>query len=222
MQKNKQNESGFSVVELVIVMTVVVILSVMATMALRSPKLFEADTQALVISDTFQEARQRSLSQRTTMRVEINNTRQQIRIIDEGRLPLDTSDDRVIKTTNYMGNGVYIGTQATNQTGSPSELSPTPAIAFTNSVHPLSSGNSVATLRFLRNGTVTNAGNDAIGTGSVPTGATIYVWSKYPNDTSTNPTNGQIFRAVTVLSSSGLTRIWKCTATTGSCSNWTK
>lgn len=223
LKKPKKNESGFSIMELVIVLGVVAILTVMATLSFSTEKLYEADTQALTFIDIFQEARQRSLSQRTTMRVEINRTDQVINIIDEGRNALSSADDQVIKTSRFIGTGgVFIGSTASNQSGSPAELSPTPAITFSSSVHPLSSGDSVSTLRFLRNGTVTNAGTDAIGTGSVPTGATIFIWSKYANDTSTNPTTGQMFRAVTVLSSSGLTRLWKCTTENGSCSTWKK
>lgn len=221
MRKITNKEAGYSALELVIVVTFIGILSVMATLSMSTVEVNKADHQALNLIDVVQEARQRSLSQRTTMRVEINSTDRVIQIINEGD-PLTASDDQVIKTVGLVEGGVFVGTTPSNLSAAPTELSPTPAVAFATSVHPLSSGDSVATLRFLRNGTVTNAGNDAIGTGAVPTGATVYVWSKYPDDTTANPSTGQIFRAVTVLASSGLTRLWKCPTDNGYCSTWKK
>ena len=107
-------------------------------------------------------------------------------------------------------------------TATPVETIPVLPVAFANSTHPLSLGNQVVTMRFRSNGTVENAGNDAIGTGATPTGATIYVWTKSETDTSANPTVASVLRAVTVLGSSGLTRMWKCGIVNNQCSNWTK
>lgn len=221
MNNKNNSELGFSIVELVVVLAVITVLSVIALMSFTTEKLYQADTQAINLVDIFQEARQRSLAQRTTMRVEINQTDRVIEIIDEGRLGDDTSDDVVIKTSQFVGTGdVFVGSVPDNQNSNPAELSPTPIVAFQNSVHPHSSGDSVVTLRFTRSGTVENAGDDALGTNAVPTGATIFVWSKYPEDNSANPTTGQMFRAVTVLASSGLTRMWKCGNENGSCNTW--
>lgn len=222
MTVNKfDSEAGFSALELIIVLVFVGILSVMATISFNSTEIEKADAQASAVIDVLQEARQRALGQRTTMRVEINLTDRVVQIINENN-PGNANDDQVIKTNGFVEGGVFFGTGATNVSGSPTELSPTPNVVFATSVHPLSTGDNVATLRFQRDGTVTNAGTDAIGTGAVPTGATIHVWSKYTDDTSANPTNGQIFRAITVLASSGLTRLWECPKTSGSCSNWKK
>ncbi|MEZ5425458.1 MAG: hypothetical protein R2747_04255 [Pyrinomonadaceae bacterium] len=190
-------------------------------MTFSSSKSGAAETQALQISDLFQEARQRALSQRTTHRVEINATKRVIRLIDELG-PGDASDDKVIKFVNYSNDGVYIGSLPSNASGSPTELSPVPVATFASSTHPLSAGDFVATFRFIRNGTVTNAGTNGWGSGAVVTGATVYVWSKYPNDGSANPSVGNTIRAVTVLGSTGLTRMWKCNLSGTSCSNWTK
>ncbi len=219
--KVRESEKGFSIAEMVIVMTIIAILSVVAIMSFSTQKMYEADSQTLLIIDFFQEARQRSLSQRATMRVEINATLQMIRLIDE-KNGTTANDDAVIKQSRFMGNGVYIGSKPSNVTNQPTELSPVPVTPFASSNHPLSSGNSVIVLRFQRNGTVVNAGSSAIGTGAVPTGSTIYVWSKYVSDNSTNPTTAQVMRGITVLASSGSTKMWKCLFTNGTCSNWTK
>lgn len=214
-----KSAGGFSLVELMVVLVIIALLSAFAMMSFGSEKLYDADKQTLAIIDLLHEARQRSLSQRNTMRVEINVTRNSIRLIDENR-PNDSSDDVEIKSAVYRNNGVFIGTLPSNMTDNPTELSPVPPIAFTTSNHPLSASDSVATMRFLRNGTVHNAGSNAVGTGSIATGATIYVWSKFPEDNSATPTTGQIFRAITVVGTTGSSRLWKCSMTSGDCSDW--
>ncbi len=217
----RKSEMGFSIAELVIVITIIAIISTIAIMTLSTPKMHEAESQTLQIIDFFQEARQRSLSQRTTMRVEINATLRMIRLIDEKESG-NAADDVVIKSSRFMDNGVYIGSKPANVTNTPVELSPVPVTAYATSTHPLSSGNSVIVLRFQRNGTVVNAGTNAVGAGATPTGSTIYVWSKYANDSSTTPNKAQVMRAITVLASSGSTRMWKCLFSNEACSAWTK
>jgi prepilin-type N-terminal cleavage/methylation domain-containing protein len=219
--KNCKNESvkGFSLLELLVALAVVIILSSYAYMSLSSDKFYDADKQAFKIIDILHEARQYSLSRRNTMRVEINSTKKLIRLIDERSIG-NAADDREIKSVAYIDNGVYVGTLPSNVRDSPTELSPVLPITFSTSIHPLSIGDTVATMRFLRNGTVTNAGSDAIGTGAVPTGVTIYIWSKYLNDSSTTPAIGQVFRAITVVATRGSTRMWKCSVEDGQCLEW--
>ncbi len=217
----KESEKGFSIAEMVIVMTIIAILSVVAIMSFANQKMYEAETQTLYLIDFFQEARQRALSERVTMRVEINDSTKSIRLINEKDSTI-SSDDVLIKTSRFMEEGVFIGTLPANVSGTPTELSPVPVTAWTSSNHPLSSGQNVLVLRFKKNGTVENAGTNAVGANATPTGSTIYVWSKFMNDTSTTPTQAQVMRATTVLASSGSARMWKCLFEDGSCSNWTR
>lgn len=214
-----KSAAGFSLIELMIVLVIIAIVSSFAVMSFTADKLYDADKQALGIIDLLHEARQRSLSQRNSMRVEINQTKNSIRLIDE-KGPNDASDDVEIKSVPYRNGGVFIGTLPSNMTDNPAELSPVPPIEFAVSNHPLSPNDDVATVRFLRNGTVHNAGTNGAGAGSIATGATIYVWSKYPNDASPTPTTGQVFRAITVLGTTGSSRLWKCAMTDGNCSDW--
>ena len=66
---------GFSMVELLIVLTVMTILTGISLFYLSGhQRLFRPDEQTLKMVDIFQEARQRSLTQRETMRVEIDLT----------------------------------------------------------------------------------------------------------------------------------------------------
>lgn len=218
MNNIKNNSTaGFSVIELLAVVVIVAILSMIAYTSLSESKLYEADRQANQIIDMLQEGRQRSISQRNTLRVEINSTDNSIRLIDE-KDNANAADDVVIESADFMNNGVFIGTTPPNLSAGPTELSPVLPITFKTSTHPLSVGDKVATVRF-RRGTAQDAGNDAIGTGSIPTGASIYVWSKNENDTSQNP-NGNVIRAITVLGSTGSTRLWKCAISSGDCSTW--
>ena len=220
LENKQQSESGFSLLELVVVLAIAIVLSLMAVMSFSTQKLHKADRQATELADIMQEAKQLAISQRRTIRLQINATEKVIRLINEGTDLTTADDDVLVKTALYIEDGVFMGTKPSNVTSTPSELSPTPEIVFKTSTHPLSSGDSVATVRFLRNGRVTDAGNDAIGTGSIATGSTIYVWSKHTADTSSNPTQGQVFRSITVLGSSGLTRLWKCPNVSGQCSTW--
>lgn len=216
-----KSAEGFSLIELLIVIVITGILATVTVLSLSAEKLFEADRQALAVTDLLQEARQRSISQRNTMRVEINSTKNSIRLIDE-KDGGSAADDVQIRSVPYRNNGVFIGTTPSNMTDNPAELSPVPPVVFAVSNHPLSPNDRVATVRFRENGTVHNAGTNAAGTNSIATGATIYVWSKYPNDNSSTPTTGQIFRAITVLGTSGSSRLWKCAMTQGNCSQWLK
>ena len=107
-------------------------------------------------------------------------------------------------------------------TATPTEASPIVPVTFTTSSHPLSLGNQVATLRFMSNGTVRNSGTDAIGTGSIATGATVFVWSKRDSDTSANPTVANVLRAVTVIGTSSSPKLWKCAVIGNQCTAWTR
>lgn len=80
----------------------------------------------------------------------------------------------------------------------------------------------VATLRFLRNGNVVDAGYNATGDGSMVTGATIYFWMPEPKDDGSVSANAGVLRALTVLGNSATTRYWKCPIVEGRCSEWRK
>ncbi len=91
-------QNGFSLVEILIVLTLIVLVGVSATYYLSGhQKLYKPDDQTLLIADILQEARQRSLTQRETLRVEIDLTENQIRLIDENSVTT-SDDDEVLKT----------------------------------------------------------------------------------------------------------------------------
>ena len=209
-----QNEKGFSIAELVIVLTVLTIFSTLAIMGLSSARKYSSDTQARTVVDFFDEARQKALNQRRTFRVEINKTKKQLLLIAENE-PENANDDAIIKRSTFSSD-VVINVKPTSVSAGPTTSSPAPEMAFASSGYPLSNGDEKITLRFKRNGQVTDAGTDNIGTGSVVTGSTIYIHSNKP--TAANP---DIIRAVVLLGTTGDTSIYKCSYATASvCGNW--
>ncbi len=222
IEKNtiKKSEQGFSVIELLIVVLMISILSVLTLMAFKGEKKFLADSQAYLILDVLGEAKQRAVTQHETMRVEINKTRNSIRLIAENA-PGDASDDKEIRTLRLEHpTYVNIETAPTNIASSPSDSAPIPAITFALSLHPTSLNDQVATLRFLRNGNVVNAGSNAIGSNAVLSGATIYVWMPDLSDSGSPLGTGNVLRAITLMGSTGTSKYWKCGVSEGQCAEW--
>ncbi|MEK7723051.1 MAG: prepilin-type N-terminal cleavage/methylation domain-containing protein [Acidobacteriota bacterium] len=223
MSKNrnyKSTQAGFSLIELIIVLLVVCILSVLTLMAFKGEKKFLADSEAYLILDVFNEARQRALTQHETMRVEINKTTNTIRLIAENN-PGVATDDQIVRTLILEHPNYVVTDQApTNIANSPTEGSPVPALSFTASVHPLSASQQVATLRFLRNGKVVNAGSNEIGSNAALTGATIFVWMPNYSDSGAPLATGSVIRAITVLGSTASTKYWRCEVEEGECITW--
>lgn len=213
------NEQGFSFAELLIVMFVISILSVLSLLAFKSEKKFLADTEAYLIMDVINEARQRALTQHEIMRVEINKTRNIINLINENAAG-NAADDKIIKTLALQHpNYVVFDTAPTNATA-PTDSAPVPPIVFKTSTHPLSLSDQVATLRFLQNGNVVDGGSNAVGSNSVITGATIYVWMPNYSGTGQPLTTGNVIRAITILGSTGSAKYWKCPGGTEQCPGW--
>ncbi|MEP6848392.1 MAG: hypothetical protein ABI999_06020 [Acidobacteriota bacterium] len=200
-------EAGFSLIELLAVVTVIVALGGISIFYLVGhQKAYKTDDQSLLITDVLQEARQRSLTQRRTMRVEINRTTNSVRLIDENTDATSPTDDNVLKVVNLVNPvDVVVGPPPGNIAYNPPEPLPNPTAVFIPSVYPTSAAQSVCTLRFRSDGTVTNAGNNAIGTGAVMTGATIHVWEPIR----ATPANADIARSITVIGSTGTIRLWE-------------
>jgi prepilin-type N-terminal cleavage/methylation domain-containing protein len=218
MKKNYK-QSGFSLLELIIVMSVLAVVALMATMTLRQSELLAIDSQGKKVIDILDEARQRALNQRRTMRVEINRTRGNIRIINENSATM-ASDDEEIKSIP-LDDEIAVGTVPNNIDVNPTTTSPIPVAVYQTSNYPLSLGEEKITLRFRRNGQVSDVGTDDVGTGSLVSGATIFV---YTNTLFANGSNKpQMVRAISLLGGSGDTSYLKCvTNASNDCINWVK
>ncbi|MEP6902540.1 MAG: prepilin-type N-terminal cleavage/methylation domain-containing protein [Actinomycetota bacterium] len=197
---------GFSIVELLIVLAVISILSGISLFYLSGhQRLYRPDEQALKIIDIFQEGRQRSLTQRETMRVEIDLTDNIVRLIDENQ-PTTPDDDRVIRASVLLPQAdVKLNSRPPDISTDPTETLPVPIAQFRSSIYPPSISHNVCTFRFLRNGTVVNEGTDAIGSNATPTGLTLFIWSPKLNSS----TESEIARAITVIGATGSVRFWE-------------
>ncbi len=217
-----KNEQGFSFAELLIVVLIISILSVLSLIAFKSEKMFLADSQAYLIMDVVNEARQRALNQHEIMRVEINKTRNTVNLITEN-VAGDATDDKLIKSLSlHPVNEVVIEVEPTNISSSPTDSAPVPKIVFRTSTHPLSLADQVATLRFMQNGNVVDGGSNSIGTNSTMMGATIHVWMPNYSDTNQPQTSGSVIRAITVMGSTGSSKYWKCPVTNNQCTDWSQ
>ncbi|MGI8786602.1 MAG: pilus assembly FimT family protein [Pyrinomonadaceae bacterium] len=214
--ENKTVE-GFSIVELMVVLVIISIMGGITGYYLSShQKLYKPDDEALQIIDILQEARQRSLTQRETMRVEIDLNDNMVRLIDENT-PTTAADDRLIRQMLlFSANEVDVEQRATNIANNPPETLPVPSADFKPSIYPTSSSHRVCTLRFQSNGQVVDAGNSPTGANSAPTGATLHIWSPDPNDA----TQANIARAITIIGTTGSVRLWAYDAASTNQNKW--
>ncbi len=216
--RKRKAESGFSVIEILVV---VGIIGVMSTMALfygfAHKKLYEPDEQALLLADMLQEARQRALTQRRTMRVEINLTTNSAKLYDENTNSTSASDDVMIKAMVLLPSlRVRVNARPSNIGYNPPEPMPVPDAVFKPSVYSPSVSQTVCTIRFLANGSAVDAGSNATGSGAVPTGLTLHVWSA----NQANPSNSEIARSITVLGATGVIRFWEFVPTSTDTNKW--
>lgn len=210
-------ESGFSLLELLVVVGLIMLLSgIMLFYLSGHQKLYKPDDEAIQIADILQEARQRSLAQRETLRVELNLTTNIVTLINENSATT-TSDDVVLKRfTLFSTNDVKISTRPAQITTGPPEPMPVPTAVFKPSVYPSSTTQNVCTIRFLSNGTAVDAGTNATGNAAVPTGVSLFVWS--PKKTA--PTESEQARAITVLGATGSIRMWEWDANLTQTNKW--
>ena len=110
-------QDGYSLIEILIVLTIILILGSAAAFYLSAhQKLYKTDDQSLLLADILQEARQRSLTQRETMRVEIDITDNAVRLINE-KTPATSDDDEVLRELAlYFPNDVRMDARAGNIT----------------------------------------------------------------------------------------------------------
>ena len=216
--KINSSESGFSVTELLVAVAIIGIMSATAIFYVSAhKKAYQPDDQALQIADILQEARQRSLTQRRAMRVEINLTTNTVRLYDENTDSTTAGDDVTLKTfTLFAPANVKVNAPPSEIGYNPQEPMPTPNALFKPSVYPPSIAQNVCTIRFLANGSVVDGGTNAIGAGAVVTGVTLHIWSPNKN----TPSQSDIARAITVLGPTGVIRAWEFDHSSVAANKW--
>jgi Tfp pilus assembly protein FimT len=204
--------------ELLAVITIIAVMgSVALFYAFAHKKLYQPDEQALQLADMLQEGRQRALTQRRTMRVEINLTTNMARLYDENLDATSSSDDVLLKgLTLFSPVNVRVDTRPSQITYNPPELLTVNNASYRTSVYTASAGQNVCTIRFLSNGQAVDAGTNAIGTGAVPTGVTLHIWSPNKADN----TKSDIARSITVLGATGVIRLWDFNPNSAAGNKW--
>lgn len=183
---------GFSLIELLIVVTVMGIMMTFAIFALTANKtLYKSDDEAIRIVNVLREASQLALTQRQAMRVEIDGTNKTIKIVDENFN--GTTDDRIVRT-------VYLEKYADMRLDTaPSGVTKPNPPNYTDA--SFTGTPKVWKIWFKRDGQAT----DSAGT---PLSATLYIWP--PNPANTNQaSNKKLARAITIFGTSGVIRFWK-------------
>jgi prepilin-type N-terminal cleavage/methylation domain-containing protein len=181
-------EAGFSMIELLIVIAMVVILTAISFLALRPAKRsYAPDDEATQIVSFLREAHQRALSQRQTQRVTIDRNDLVVRLTDEGLLP-GGDEVEIIR-------GKLNGTVAMIQPTVNGTLIPTPPGPYNYT--PAAFDDGICQLRFRSDGSVfDSAGN--------PISATFFFIPLDMNDEAAG-----LVRAVTLFGPSGSVRSWR-------------
>jgi hypothetical protein len=211
------DETGASLFELLVVVVIATIMSGVSIFYFSgNSKMFKPDDQSLKLIDLLQEARQRSLTQRETIRVEIDLTDNIARIIDENTASTETDDKKVREITLYPGADVKLDSLPPDITLYPPDPLATTAASFQISVYPPSVTHNVCTLRFMRDGTVYNAGTNPTASGATLTSATLFIWSPKAN----SATQSEVARAITIVGTTGSMKLWDYNRTSTDTNKW--
>lgn len=183
-------------------------------MSFSSPRKYYADDQAAKIEDVFNEARQMALNQRRIFRVEINKTKKRVILINE-KDKTTASDDTVVRFAMF-NNDIVINDKPNEVVTPPPTTYPVSYLSYVASNYPLSPNDEKITLRFKPDGQVVDAGSNNTGSGSVVTGAIIYIYTVNPQ--SSKP---DVIRAITLSGVSGSMAIHRCVFNpAGNCGSW--
>ncbi|HEX8367565.1 MAG TPA: prepilin-type N-terminal cleavage/methylation domain-containing protein [Pyrinomonadaceae bacterium] len=206
----RHKTSGFSMIELVIVLVIIMILSAISLPYIYNyQKRYKSEDQALQVMDFMREANQLALNKRRTMRLEIDLTDNKLLLIDEKGA--GASDDTEVKAIPLESTGEVRMDQI------PTGVSPPNPPNYNNAVFAADTighkragttvtGHSVWAIRFKSDGSVVNAAGTL-------TSANLYVWAPVAAGNS-NPRSLKEVRAITMFGGSGAVRYWKHNGTT--------
>ena len=201
----KRPHSGFSVVELLTVVAILLIVSAISIPYIFSYKQkYQSEDQTLKIIDIMQEAKQMALTRRRTFRFEIDLTDNNMLVIDENAA--GAADDAVIKAIPLIApEQVRVDTKPT-VVAKPNPPTLNDAVFAVDSIGHLAggmtvNGHNVWAARFRGDGSVVNAGNN-------PISANLYLWPPTSPGSPDARVLGEV-RAITLFGGSGALRYWR-------------
>jgi prepilin-type N-terminal cleavage/methylation domain-containing protein len=205
-QRDARSQAGYSLIELLIVISIITIVSAYALFAMAGHKnAYKTDDEALQVIDYINTASQFAITKRRTMRLEIDRTANVIRIIDENTAAQGTADDTVMKQAALLPAFEVRVDAAPAGIAQPNPPN-YPVAVYAASTHPLSNGNQVCVARFRLDGSVVDVNNNI-------TSLTLFLWPPDPNN-SNNARLPQAVRAITVFGGTGVVRLWAYNGTT--------
>jgi type II secretory pathway pseudopilin PulG len=200
---SKNSQSGFSMVELMVVTIVMIIMTGVVVFSFRSNRRsYAADDEAQKILSFFREAYQRALAQRQAQRITIDPTNKIIKLADMGLLP---GGDETIINRGVLNGGVTLVQPVIS--GTPLTVPPSPynypAVDF--------SAGTALDIYFLADGSITNA-TGFNNSSFAPTSFTIFFAPSQQvatNGSQTSANAGNLIRAVTIFGPTGSTKLWR-------------
>ena len=189
-ESGNREADGFSVIELLIVVAIVIILTAAAVFTLTPQRrAYRTDDAAGQVTNFLRDAYQRALSQRQTMRVQIDRANMLVKIIDENRLPVgDEIEVRRAKLNDEVSlNQPAEGAGLLNPPPAPYNY---PAAGYSNNLWEA---------RFRSDGSVVDLAGNTLS-------ATLFFSLANMENSDSN-----LIRAVTLFGPSGSVRVWRYT-----------
>lgn len=199
----KNSQSGFSVVELMVVVIVMIIMTGVIVFSFRGNKrAYVADDEATKVLSFFREGYQRALSQRQAQRITIDRANRIIKLTDMGLLP---GGDEVTINRGVISTGVSLVQPVI--AGNPLAVPPSP---YNYASADFGTGESID-IYFLADGSVTNA-TGFNNSSFAPTSFTFFFAPSTAVNTAagqSTATAGNLIRAVTLFGPTGSTKLWR-------------
>lgn len=216
IKETARRESGYSMVELFIVLSIMVVLGAVAIPRLYySRRLYQSEEQALKVIDLMRETSQLAMTRRRTFRFEVDLTANAILIIDERNpdpaipppaTPVNSPDRLVKKVPLEHVAQLRMDVRPAGVSAPPTPHNYANPTFATDTVGHLEgsttvNGNNIWFGRFRPDGSMVNAANN-------PISVTFYV---FPPTTpgNTNARNRKEVRAITLFGGSSAVRFWR-------------
>ena len=183
-------EDGYSLLQLLVVLSIVIIMTAAAVFSLAPQRrAYRTDDAAGQVTNFLRDAYQRALSQRQTMRLQLDRSAMLIKIIDENALPVG---DEIEVRREKLNPEVSVSQPTV---GGSALIAPAAPYNYPVAVY----SNNLWEVRFRSDGSVVDTAGNSVS-------ATLFFSMVSPKTTDTN-----LIRAVTLFGPSGSIRYWRYT-----------